>query len=66
LSCCVDLYPTLALPFIRGGDKSFTFHGEIHPICKLKVVNDNSAPSLSKGRLGGNPLLGGVPVGRGG
>ena len=37
----------------RGGDKSPTFQGEIHLIYKLKTVNDNLAPPLSKGRLGG-------------
>ena len=37
----------------RGGDKSSTWKGETYAIFKLNVVNDNLAPPLSKGRLGG-------------
>jgi hypothetical protein len=53
LSCCVDLYPTLALALERGGDKSLAVQGEIYHVIRLKILNNNLAPPLSKGRLGG-------------
>jgi hypothetical protein len=48
-----EIYPHHNPPLVKGRGQESHFSRENSSYLKLKIVNDNLAPPLSKGRLGG-------------